>query len=96
MEIKLLDRQKFFDLVNNARLKKHPTNYALMNLVTFSCMFPELKKHLKGSNDLIIVDGVKIQLSLYVKQEIIYLSHKKFDIESAEANFKFNQEFRKF
>lgn len=91
MEIKYVDKKFFFDLIKDARSKKHPTDYALMNIVTFTCMFPELRKELNYQDEIVIIDGVKVQLSLYCKQEIIYLSHKKFNIQAAEAQFKYNQ-----
>jgi len=89
MTLPIADRKKFFDILNTARSKKYPTDYCMMNLALFSSMFPELKQKLSGKDDKIIIDGVKIQLSIYSKLDMIYFQGEPFDIEYLEAAYKY-------
>jgi len=91
MTLQLFTKDFFFDTINQARLKRYPTDYALINTATFSMMFPELKKHITSQDDDIIVYGVKIQLSSYAPQDRIYLDYKMFDVESFELRKQFQQ-----
>lgn len=91
MTLPIADRQKFFDMLNSARSKNYPTDYCMMNLALFSSMFPELKQKLSGPKDDIYIDGVKIQLSIYSKPDMIYFKGEPFDIEYLEAAYKFNE-----
>jgi len=91
MTLQLFTKDFFFDTINQARLKRYPTDYALINTATFSMMFPDLKKHITSKDDNISVYGVKIQLSIYAPQDKIYLDYKMFDIELLEARKKFQQ-----
>jgi hypothetical protein len=95
MDKNFVDKKFFFDLVKDARSKNLPTKYALINIVTFHAMFPNMAKELNYLDELIKIDGVKIQLSIYSKQEVIYLSGKKFDVKGIEENFKLNNIFTK-
>lgn len=90
MELKLIDKSFFFDLIKDARKKRFPTDYALINLATFSMMFPDLKKLIKDKKATIIIDGVKIQLSKCSPQDKIYLDFKPFDLDKIELNFIYN------
>lgn len=91
MTLPIADRKKFFDILNSARSQKMPTDYCMMNLALFSSMFPELKQKLSGPEDEIIIAGVKIQLTIYSKPDMIYFKGEPFDIEYLEASYKYNQ-----
>lgn len=96
MTLPIANRKKFFDILHSARTKGMPTNYCMMNLSLFSSMFPELKQKLSSKEDEIYIAGVKIQLTIYSKPDMIYFKGEPFDIDYIEASYKFNQEFRKF
>ena len=61
--IKIFDRKLFFDFMHQALTQNKNIKYAMINIVTFSVMFPEMKKDLKTQHDEIIINGIKIQLS---------------------------------
>ena len=91
MTLPIADRQKFFSILNSARSQGMPTDYCMMNLALFSSMFPELKQKLSGSDDEIIISGVKIQLSLYSNPEMIYFKDESFDVHGIDVAYKYNQ-----
>lgn len=76
--IKIFDRKLFFDFMHQALTQNKNIKYALINIVTFSVMFPEMKKLISSSDDEIIINGIKIQLSKLCAQENIYFSEQKF------------------
>jgi hypothetical protein len=78
MEIKIFDRKLFFDFMHQALTQNKDIKYAMINIVTFSVMFPELKKLLKTQDDEIIINGIKIQVSKLCAQENVYFSEEKF------------------
>ncbi len=78
MEIKIFDRKLFFDFMHQALSQNKDIKYAMINIVTFSVMFPELKKHLTSQDDEIIINGIKIQVSKLCDQENVYFSEEKF------------------
>jgi hypothetical protein len=78
MEIKIFDRKLFFDFMHQELSQNKDIKYAMINIVTFSVMFPELKKHLKSQDDEIIINGIKIQVSKLCAQENVYFSEEEF------------------
>jgi hypothetical protein len=91
MTLPIADRQKFFSILNSARNQGMPTDYCMMNLALFSSMFPELKQKLSGSDDEIIISGVKIQLSLYSNPDMIYFKDEPFDVHGIDVAYKYSQ-----
>jgi hypothetical protein len=78
MEIKIFDRKLFFDFMHQALSQNKNIKYAMINIVTFSVMFPEMKKHLTSQEDKIIINGIKIQVSKLCAQENVYFSEEEF------------------
>lgn len=76
--IKIFDKKIFFDFMHQALTQNKDIKYALINIVTFSVMFPEMKKHLKSKDDEIMINGIKIQLSKLCPQENVYFAEQKF------------------
>lgn len=77
-QIKIFDRKLFFDFMHQALTQNKNIKYAMINQITFSVMFPEMKKNIKSADDKIIINGIKIQLSKLCPQENIYFSEQKF------------------
>jgi hypothetical protein len=78
MDIKIFDKKIFLDFIDQALTLNKDIKYAMVNIVTFSVMFPELKKHLKSQDDEIIINGIKIQVSKLCAQENVYFSEEEF------------------
>jgi hypothetical protein len=78
MDIKIFDKKIFLDFIDQALTLNKDIKYAMVNIVTFSVMFPELKKLLKSQDDEIIINGIKIQVSKLCAQENVYFSEEKF------------------
>jgi hypothetical protein len=80
MEIKIFDKKIFFDFMNQALTLNKDIKFAKMNIITFSVMFPELKKQIKNDED-ILINGIKIRLSKYCPQETVYFGEEDINID---------------
>jgi hypothetical protein len=76
--IKIFDRKLFFDFMHQALTQNKDIKYAMINIVTFSVMFPEMKKLITSQEDEILINGIKIQLSKLCPQENVYFAEEKF------------------
>jgi hypothetical protein len=76
--IKIFDRKLFFDFMHQALTQNKDIKYAMINIVTFSVMFPEMKKLITSAEDEILINGIKIQLSKLCPQENVYFAEQKF------------------
>ena len=76
--IKIFDRKLFFDFMHQALTQNKDIKYAMINIVTFSVMFPEMKKLITSAEDEILINGIKIQLSKLCPKENVYFAEEKF------------------
>jgi hypothetical protein len=80
MEIKIFDKKIFFDFMDQALTLNKDIKFAKMNIITFSVMFPELKRQIKNDED-ILINGIKIRLSKYCPQETVYFGEEDINID---------------
>ena len=77
-QIKIFDRKLFFDFMHQALTQNKDIKYAMINIITCSVMFPEMKKNITSKDDKIIINGIKIHLSKLCPQENVYFSEEEF------------------